>query len=128
MSELPLHRLSEFIELRPDDVALLLELCGPVRSLDRQSIVQHQGGPPLMHMLLEGWAIACVDLPGGQRQIVKIHLPGDMLGSPNMVLEAAAATIIAMTPVLVSALPLPAMARILRDAPRLAATIMLSIQ
>jgi CRP/FNR family transcriptional regulator, anaerobic regulatory protein len=125
----PQHRLSEFIELVPEEHELLIQAQGKERQVGRGGVIRSQGDPVReVFLLSQGWALGCVDLRDGKRQIVKIHLPGDMLGSPSMALTHAAETLLALTPVTVTSVPLSALGRIFTAAPRLAAALFLSVQ
>ncbi len=129
MAGYPQHRLSEFIELVPEEHEVLIQAQGKERQVGRGGVIRSQGDPVReVFLLSQGWALSCVDLRDGKRQIVKIHLPGDMLGSPSMALTHAAETLLALTPVTVTSVPLSAVGRIFTAAPRLAAALFLSIQ
>lgn len=125
----PQHRLAEFIELAPEEHEMLVLAQGKERHVARGGVIRSQGDPVSeVFLLSEGWALSCVDLRDGKRQIVKIHLPGDMLGSPSMALTHAAETLLALTPATVTSVPLSAVGQIFTTAPRLAAALFLSIQ
>ena len=127
--QFPLHRLFEFIDLTPAECHALERLQGPAFHVERGHVIRQQGEPAdHVFLLVSGWAIASVAVPSGDRQIVKVHLPGDMLGSPSMVLTRAAETLTAVTRATVTRIPLRAVGSLFTDAPRLAAALFMSVQ
>lgn len=95
----------------------------------RHGVLRREGEAPRhIYLLLSGWVGASVLLPGGERQIVKIHLPGDLLGTSSMCLARAADTLNALTPVSVSRIPLGAFGALFASSPRFAASMFLSVQ
>lgn len=124
-----MHRLFEFIELTDEEHLALERLQGPSVRIARGQTIRSLGDDVIeAYFLLEGWVISSVGLAGGDRQIVKVHLPGDMLGSPSMVLRKAAETLTAVTPAIVTKVSLKAFGRLFFDAPRLAAAMFMSVQ
>jgi CRP-like cAMP-binding protein len=79
-----------------------------------------------MFFLAKGWTACCVHSAGGDEQIVKVHLPGDLLGSPSMTLANAAETLIALNRVTVDVVSLERFAEMFAKFPRLAAAMFLS--
>lgn len=100
----------------------------PVR-LARHAVLRREGETPRsIYLLLDGWMASSVLLPGGERQITKFHLPGDLLGTPSMCLQRAADTLTALTAASVSRVPLTAFGELFRRSPHFAAAMLLSIQ
>ncbi len=58
-----------------------------------------------LYTLYAGWAIRCKTLPDGRRQILNIHLPGDLIGLQGAMFEAAAYSVEAITEVQLCLLP-----------------------
>jgi CRP-like cAMP-binding protein len=58
-----------------------------------------------LYTLYAGWAIRCKTLPDGRRQILNIHLPGDLIGLQGAMFEAAAYSVEALTEVQLCLLP-----------------------
>jgi CRP/FNR family transcriptional regulator len=129
MADIPMHRLAEFAMPTDDELAFFKRLCGPEWLVPRRGTIRMQGDPvEQIYLLSEGWVASCFDLRSGERQIVKIHVPGDVLGAPSLSLDAAAETLVALTAVKVRSLPLKAFGPIFREAPALAASMFLSAQ
>jgi CRP-like cAMP-binding protein len=129
LNPLPLHRFQEFIAPDPAEVALLDSICGRVEHLPARALLHRQGERVgRIHLLLRGWVSSSVAVPGGEQQIVKIHFPGDMLGTPSIVVDRAAETLTALTPVSVRAIRFEDLGRVFGEAPRLSAVLFLSSQ
>ena len=58
-----------------------------------------------LYTLYAGWAIRHKTLPDGQRQILNIHLPGDLVGLQGALFEASAYAVEALTEVQLCLLP-----------------------
>ncbi|MEH3122408.1 MAG: Crp/Fnr family transcriptional regulator [Sphingomonas phyllosphaerae] len=126
---MPLHRFGEFLPLSEAEIERVQALGEPPVALARHAVLRREGEPPrYIYLLLSGWVGASVLLPGGERQIVKFHLPGDMLGTPSMCLAQAADTLTALTPVTVSRVSLQAFGALFASSPRFAAAMFLSVQ
>ncbi|WP_029622554.1 Crp/Fnr family transcriptional regulator [Sphingomonas elodea] len=95
----------------------------------RQSVIRREREPvDAFYLLLEGWASSAIRLPSGQRQIVKVHITGDMMGTPSMVLDTAADTLTAITECRVAAVPLTRLREVLARHPRIAALFFMMVQ
>nr|WP_168845865.1 Crp/Fnr family transcriptional regulator [Sphingomonas sp. S2M10] len=95
----------------------------------RQSVIRRQRDPvDGIYLLIEGWATSSLCLPAGQRQIVKVHITGDMMGTPSMVLDAAADALTAVTECRVAKVPLTRMRSLLIDYPRLGPLLFMAVQ
>ncbi|MET0247971.1 MAG: Crp/Fnr family transcriptional regulator [Sphingomonas sp.] len=129
MDPLPLFRFQEFIDPDPAELALLDSICGRVEHLPVRALLHRQGDRVgRMYLLVRGWVSSNVAVPGGEQQIVKIHLPGDLLATPSIVVERAAETLTALTPVSVRAIRYEDFGRVFGEAPRLGAVLFLSSQ
>lgn len=124
-----LHRFSEFIPLTDTERA---EVWGGIDrpiEMPRGATICPQGEKPTcLYLLIEGWASVSIDLDNGTRQIAKIHLPGDLMGAPSMSLAETAASLNALTSVVVARLPLNRFARLFINSPRFAMAMFLSAQ
>jgi CRP-like cAMP-binding protein len=58
-----------------------------------------------LYTLYAGWAIRCKTLPDGRRQILNIHLPGDLIGLQGAMFEASSYSVEALTEVQLCLLP-----------------------
>lgn len=122
-------RLSEFRSPSPAEFAIFASLAGPVQPVARHRAIRREGDRlESVYLLVEGWALSSMTLADGSRQILKIHLPGDVLGAPSIGLDAAAETLTALTPAQVRAISLPALGSIFTRMPHMAALMFLSAQ
>lgn len=58
-----------------------------------------------LYTLYAGWAIRCKTLPDGRRQILNIHLPGDLIGLQGAMFDAPVYSVEALTEVQLCLLP-----------------------
>jgi CRP/FNR family transcriptional regulator, anaerobic regulatory protein len=125
-----LHRLGEFIDLDKDELSRFASICGPRVHVERHTIIRAQGADiDSVYLLADGWVTSSVLLPDGERQIVKIQLSGDILGTPSIVLRSAAETLTAMTPCEIYVINLRDLFSLFWTAPRLAtALLMIDLQ
>jgi CRP/FNR family transcriptional regulator, anaerobic regulatory protein len=121
--------LSEFLSPTPAEFDIFVNLAGPVQEVARHRQIRREGDrPQSVYLLVEGWALSSATLPDGGRQILKVHLPGDILGSPSMALEAAAETLTALTLVKLRTISHADFGSLFTRSPRLAALMFLSAQ
>lgn len=127
MQDLPLHRLNQFLGLDSRDADAFAALVGTDRRrFDRHDVIREAGqSPPEVYFLLDGWVASCVASQRTGSQIVKVHLPGDILGDPSLSLDHAAETLLALNSVTVAAVPVGALAELFVRSPRFAATLYL---
>lgn len=127
--EATLGRFSMFGDLSAVEAEALHHLAGPSVKLDANRDVRvGWDAPPGPFFLTAGWALSSVDLPDGGRQILKVHLPGDIMGAPSLPFEGPVETLTTLTPVQVSPISLPALGELFARAPRLGALLFLGAQ
>ncbi|MBM6577664.1 Crp/Fnr family transcriptional regulator [Microvirga sp. SRT01] len=124
-----LHRFEEFGRLTLAELEAVKALGDRPTRIQRHHTIRRQGDvADMIYILVEGWVAASMELPGGGRQIVKVHLPGDVLGSPSMCSDHAVETLTALTAGAISAVPLERFGALLDTHPRLAGYFLLSVQ
>lgn len=129
MSDLPLHRLNQFMNLGGSEAAAFANLASEERHFHRHDVIRSQGDAANeVFFLVDGWVMSCVDTAIGSRQIVKVHLPGDLMGSPSLALCRAAESLIALTKATVRTVPSARLGELFTREPRLAAAMFLSAQ
>ena len=127
MTDAPLHRLNQFIQLSPAEAKAFTALAVERRRLRRHEIIRAQGDPTdEVYMLVEGWVATCIDSEAGDRQIIKVHLPGDMLGAPSLTVSSAAETLCALNRVTVDVIPSARLGRLFLSSRRLAGAMFLN--
>jgi CRP-like cAMP-binding protein len=125
----PLTRFHEQASLSEAEAAVLRGLGEQEIVVRRQGVIRRDREPvDGIYLLLEGWATSSIRLPAGQRQIVKVHITGDMMGTPSMVLDTAADTLTAVTECRVCKVPLARMREVLIAYPRLGPLFFMSVQ
>lgn len=104
-------------------------LGGAAQHFGRRQILLLQGAAsPKTYILERGWIASSVAVESGLRQIVKIHLPGDLVGLPSLASPIAHETLQALTEVEVRPVAAAAIGTLFTDQPRLAALLFLLAQ
>lgn len=125
----PDHRLIDFDCLTADDMERMRRLGGAPIEVPRNAVIRAEStADRSIYLLTDGWVLSSMLLRTGERQILKLHLPGDWLGTTGMVIERAVDTLTALTPVTVRKVPLEALGEVMASSPRLMAFAMLSAQ
>ena len=119
-------KVASFLALRPaEDSFVAKSLTNNPREFPRGATLFNQGMPlASSFVLLSGWAMRFKTLTDGRRQVLSVLLPGDLIGSEAHLLAEATATVVALTPILVSEFRPNAIARMFEEQPRLAATLL----
>ncbi|MGN7161293.1 Crp/Fnr family transcriptional regulator [Sphingomonas sp. SAFR-052] len=125
----PLHRYRAFADLTPFEETTLSTL-GDAEIVHRKGETFQREGEPIrgFHLHIRGWVSSSIVLRSGDRLIQKVHLPGDMLGTPSMVLPRAADTLTAITEAVTAFVPYERFGQLFVDAPRLAALFIIATQ
>lgn len=129
MSDFPLHRFEEYGRLTATEREAVGGLSDTPHTVRKGRVIQHEDAQVTgFFILLSGWAAAATSLPDGGRQILKVHLPGDALGTTSMPMQKATEALVALTDVEVAHVPLERFGRLFEDHPRIAARFLLSVQ
>lgn len=125
----PIHRYQAFADLTPREIELIGTL-GDAEVVRRRGETFQREGDTVsgFHLHIRGWIASWIVLRNGDRLIQKVHLPGDMLGTPSMVLTRAADTLTAITEAVTAFVPYERFGRIFEQAPRLAALFTVAVQ
>ena len=119
-------RFASLARLKREDILELQSMAGSISRRSAGSIIQNAGdivSDPVL--LLKGWALSSVVIAGGGRQIVKIHLPGDLLGLTSLAFTRCVDTVTALTEFQVCAVPQAAIGQLFQKNARLAALLFL---
>ena len=112
------RRLEYWHKLTPDDRAAVLGLPHNVRRLEQQSyIVREFDRAESSCVLLSGYAIRHKIVAGGRRQIVAIHMQGDLVDLQNSLLGRADHSVQMLTAGRVAVIPRREVARIAFERP-----------
>ena len=122
-----MHRFNEFVPLTSNEIHAIERLSVRTLHLRRHDAIRSQGDQVRdVYLLTDGWVGCCMDVAEGTRQMVKVHLPGDMLGTPSMTLRTAAETLVALTRATVEVVPVCEFSRLFMSSPRIASAMFLS--
>ncbi len=125
----PIHRFQAICRLTPAEERHLTTLGDAEIVRRRGETFQREGDAPGgFHLHVRGWISSSILLRSGHRLIQKIHLPGDILGTPSMVLPQAADTLTAMTEAVTAFVPYERFGQLFTQAPRLAALFTIAVQ
>lgn len=128
-AQVPISRLVAFGQLDESEHDLFRQLAGPPIDYAARETVRRQGDRNEgVFMLWEGWVLSSLSFADGSRQIVKVHLPGDVLGAPSLPYAEAVETLSVLTRARISFIPADALGEIFLRAPRLAARLFLAAQ
>jgi CRP/FNR family transcriptional regulator, anaerobic regulatory protein len=124
-----IHRYRGFADLSEAEVATLAGL-GDAEVVRRKGETFQKEGEPVsgFHLHVQGWIASSILLHNGQRLIQKVHLPGDMLGTPSMVLPKAADTLTAITDAVTAFVPYQRFGQLYERSPRVAALFTIAVQ
>jgi CRP-like cAMP-binding protein len=111
--------------LRAGDRDAILALPHSVRTLTPGAYVVREGERPnRCWALLDGFAYRHKIVQNGARQIVGIHLPGELLDLHNSMLDVADENVQALTAATVASIPVDALKALMEDRPAVAAAIL----
>lgn len=92
------ERIERHLVLTRQERAALAELCGASRTYRRGAIVRREHDRAQeIYLLSAGWVISFVLLDDGSRQILKVHLPGDLVGLASTAFPEATESLMALT-------------------------------
>ena len=129
MSNFSRHRFSALADLAPDEKAALAGMAGEPVFLRRSQVLRHEGDTsPGLYVLFKGWVGSSIRLSDGNRQFLKVHLPGDVLGAPSLPLTHAADTLVALTDAKIALVDLNDLGAIFASFPRLGVLFFLAAQ
>ena len=122
-------RMAAFADLSPADLAALIPMAGHKRALKRGEQLLREGDDSRsLYLLLDGWTASSMTVADGARQLLRVQLPGDVIGLPSLSVTRVPDTVTALTSATVSKIPLPALGQLFTESPRLAALLFLVSQ
>lgn len=122
-------RFTAYVRLSEAEIADLMTMAEDHREIPRGKYLVHEGDEPAgIYLLVAGWTASSVAFVSGRRQLIKIHLPGDLLGLPSLSLGNAADSIVALTDAVIVYIPRANIGRLFENSPRLAALLFLISQ
>ena len=125
----PDKRLAAFADLTQEEEQAVRSLAGPSTTIPAgRTVRSHDGGEPAVYVLHAGWIASALRLENGGCQILKIHLPSDIMSAPGLSYSAPVDRLFALTTVEVSEISLPALGRLFAEHPRIGALLFLMAQ
>lgn len=119
------ERLSHYVRLTGAEQSALDRLEAERRECRRGATVVREGSPAReMYIVQKGWLQSSILLGNGGRQILRIHLPGDMIGLNALAYGEAAETVTALTDATLCPFDRERLAAVMTDHPRLAALLL----
>jgi CRP-like cAMP-binding protein len=113
-------KLKSIFDLGPDEVEALRELPLEGRAIDEDSDVVREGDRPTdCCLLISGFLFRYKGLPNGSRQIVSLHVPGDIPDLQSLHLEVMDHSLGALAPSVIARIPHAAVNDLIRRFPRI---------
>lgn len=85
-----IHTLAQHVELDDADRAAILALPFTVKTLERHEFIVREGEQATQScVMLSGFSVRTKDVESGARQIVSIHMKGDLVDLQNSLLDIA---------------------------------------
>lgn len=123
------RRLGAIARFNSAEQVALAELEGEPEPISRGSVFRVQGDEDARLILLQsGWASSCIRFSDGRRQIVAVHIPGDLMGLGALSHRLSQDNLTALTDLRVSMIRLSHVARLFAEQPRLAAMLLVIAQ
>lgn len=114
-------KLDHFVSLTKAEKDLIHRLEGATRTCTRGQLVWRQGeSVSSMYVLQSGWMYGFAILPNGQRQVLDIYCPGDVLGLRDIVFDYSVSSVAAASNAVLCPFPKTAMDDVFIESPRLA--------
>lgn len=124
-SNLPLvDKLAAYLTLSPDELEFLAELHEPRRKVQRhRDIIMAGRRYDQLFILCDGVVSRYKVLPDGKRQVLNLGLPGDLIGLPSSLFDAAVNSVSALTEVVLAPVPFAKLFSLFARFPRVATAL-----
>ena len=117
-------KLSYYLDLNEEEEELLAALERTEMSYKRGKDVRRAGDQnDKFYTIKEGWAYSYTDLIDGRRQIVQVHIPGDLVGLPDLAFDTTTTTLHSATELVLCPMPKATLDDIFVKSPRLTALL-----
>ena len=117
------NRFRYYIDLSDQEEQLLDELEKDEISFKSRVKLHLQDLNSNLYVLKSGWLYRYVDLPDGGRQMLRIYLPGEIVGLDDVTMEDSFNHTMTASDVVISPFPKQALETIFRNSPRLSALL-----
>lgn len=120
------ERLEHYLPLTAEEKEALARLEENERQYRRGAIIRRENDPANeMFVIRSGWMYSYVLLDDGSRQILRLHFPGDLVGTSSIAFREATDSLVALTDVKLCPFDKSALRETYRSHPRLAALFFL---
>lgn len=117
-------KLQHYLPLTPEERDVVDSLERRERRFRSGEVVLEEGeATDRLYVVTGGWLHSSARLSSGNRQILRFHFPGDLMGVSSIAWAETAATLTAVSDCMVSDFPRLALARVFKEQPRLAALL-----
>lgn len=118
------ERLDHYVHLEPSERDALDWLERGRRRFAAHDVVVREGeASDRLFVVRSGWLHASTRLKNGDRQILRLHFPGDIMGTSSVAWAETSATITAVTDCVISDFPRTSLGRLFKTQGRLAALL-----
>lgn len=116
--------MSRFVELSPSEETFIATLERDNREVGKGRVLSSVGDKTNSIMVLKsGWAVVQTESPDGRSQILRIYLPGEVMGMAELGASQAHHRIVMQTDGVVCPFPRMGLPTLISDYPRLAALL-----
>lgn len=123
------ERLEHYLPLTDQEKSALARLEENERQFRRGTVIRRENDDANeLFVLRHGWMYSYVLLDDGSRQILRLHFPGDIVGTSAVAFIDAADSLVALTDVKLCPFDKSALRGLFEDHPRLAALLMVIVQ
>lgn len=123
------ERLGHYLSLTSREAAAFARLEGPERVYRRGAVIRRERDRAHeLYAVNSGWLLSFVLLDDGSRQILRLHLPGDMVGLSCAAFNEATESLVALTDVKLSPVDKSSLNHLFVEHPRLGALLFLIAQ
>lgn len=119
-----IEKLSAFIDLSVVDAQLLASLEKDTREFEKQKQVWSIDDEiKNLYVVRKGWLVSYAVLQDGRRQVLELHYPGDVIGTPDMPFRHSTSNLLAIEDCVLCPFPKSAIDVIFTESPRLTALL-----
>lgn len=126
-SDYPLHRPELRDLLAHGDDRLCRSMGAPRRYRKGELLVRAGEASDTVFWLESGWAARYRELTDGKRQIILVHLPGELMGIKSMLLERQPDTIECLTPIIARSIAQHRLFELITEDPGVCARVMFQL-
>lgn len=119
------EKLSHYTALSEADTSYIAALEGEERHYARDTEILAQGDPnEHLFAVKKGWLYIYTDLPDGRRQIMRVLVPGDIVGFPDLAFTTCTTNLRAAEDTILCPFPKRKLDVILKTSPRMSALLL----